>query len=40
MNREYTNMILEDFEKKNLWVTVLLPVILHYMKPIKSKAIY
>ena len=40
MNREYTNMILEDFEQKNLWVTVFLPVTLQYMKPIKSKAIY
>ena len=40
MNREYTNMILEDFEQKNHLVTVFLLVILQYVKPIKSRAIY
>ena len=40
MNREYTNMILEDFEQKNHLVTVFLLVILQYVKPIKSQAIY
>ena len=40
MNREYTNMILEDLEQKNHLVTVFLLVILQYVKPIKSQAIY